>query len=222
LSFLALCLCQGYGWHLLTQAYPNLSSLTLRQCRLTEQELTKIIVACDQLKYLDISDNEVVGESVTKLGPRIETLICGDLSNEETIESILFNISKGNGINVKSLTIFGGLSSLQTLEKFKNLTQLCLHYHTDEENASYLSAIGQLSLNVLVLEQIRCYEQMSAIDERQFSDMLKNSKHMQRLAINGDYEWDLRLSDNCLEKLIKMCPTLEDFSLTGNEKLINF
>lgn len=210
-----MSLCQGYGWHLLTQAYPNLRSLTLRQCRLTEHELTKIIEACDQLKYLDISDNEVVGASVSRLGPRIETLICGDLSNEETIESILTNISKGHGINVKSLTIFGGLSSLERLKKFSNLTQLSLHFHTEEENASYLSAIGQLSLSVLVLEQIRCYEQMSAIDERQFVEMLKNSKQMQRLAINGDYEWDLRLNDNCLQRLITLCPALEEFSLTG-------
>ena len=174
-------------------------------------------MACDQLKYLDISDNEVVGASVTMLGPKIETLICGDLSNEESIESILINISKGHGINVKSLTIFGALSSLECLKNFNNLTQLSLHYHSDEENASYLSPIGQLSLNVLVLEQIRCYEQMSAIDERQFVQMLKNSKQMQRLAINGDYEWDLRLSDDCLQRLINLCPTLEELSLTGSE-----
>ena len=156
-----------------------------------------------------------MGTSVSNLGPRIECLICGDLSNDEPIETILNNITKGNGINLKCLTIFGALSPLEPLNLFRNLSELSLHFHTDEENASYLSAIGCLSLRVLALEQIRCYEQLSAIDDRQFTEMLKKSKELERLVITGDYEWDLRLSDKSLEKLVKLCPNLREINLTG-------
>jgi len=47
-------------------------------------------------------------------------------------------------------------------------------------------------------------------------EMLKKSKQLHKLVISGDYEWVLRLSDKSLEKLVKLCPNLDDISITGN------
>ncbi|CAG2105596.1 unnamed protein product, partial [Medioppia subpectinata] len=214
-----------YGWHLLTQAYPNLSSLTLRQCRLTEPELTKIITACDRLKHLDISDNQWVGASIKHLSAGIESLVCGDLSNDESLEQILANLIAGPGRHLRSLTLSGALSPLHALQHMIELRELELHYHTDDDDegvgaggvtGGVLADIGHLCLHGLVLEQIRCYDQRSAVDERQFQLMLKRSPELRRLAIVGDYEWDLRLSDKSMHRLTVMCPALEDLTLTGN------
>ena len=204
-----------YGWRLLSNAYPDLTSLTLRQCKLSEDQLTKVIQYCTNLHFLDISDNEYVGKSVRYLGPKIECLICGDLSNDEAIDTILSNVAFGNGRHVKYLSIFGALGSLKTFIEFDQLSKLELHFYTDEELPNYLSDIGTLSLTSLVLEQIRCYECPSAINAVQFEQMLQKSSNLKRLQITGDFDWNLRLNDNSLKKLAFLCPNLRELTLNG-------
>jgi len=204
-----------YGWRLLSNAYPNLTSLTLRQCKLSEEQLTRVVQCCTSLHFLDMSDNNYVGKSVRYLGPNIECLICGDLSNDESIESILSNVAFGNGRHVKYLSIFGALGSLKTFVEFDQLSKLELHFYTDEELPNYLSDIGILSLTSLVLEQIRCYECPSAINPTQFEQMLQKSHNLLRLQITGDFDWNLRLNDDCLKKLASFCPHLQELTLNG-------
>lgn len=91
----------GYGWQLLTCAYPNLSKLTLRHCHLHDDEVEKIVRGCLRIKYLDISDNPVTGSALAHVPATLETLIVGDLSTELSIESHLGNIVSGNGRFVK-------------------------------------------------------------------------------------------------------------------------
>jgi hypothetical protein len=201
----------------LTQSYPNLINLTLRQCGLSDTQLTKIINSCHNIKYLDISDNPITGKSLEYLGPNIEALICGDLATDELIETFLMHITNGNGIHVKKLSIFGELSSLKLLKRFKNLEKLELHFFSDEELIDYLSVIGFLSLEELVLEQIRCFDHMSAIDDNQFVLMLKKSCYLKKLVISGEYGWHSRLSNDSLQMLPKLCPILESLTLTGNQ-----
>lgn len=205
-----------YGWRLLSEAYPSLTSLTLRQCKLTEDQLTCVIKHCDRLRFLDISDNLSVGRSVRHLGPEIECLICGDLSNEESIESILSNVAYGNGRHLRYLSVFGALGSLRTFNEFHRLRVLELHFYTDEELPNYLAEIGQLSLTSLVLEQIRCYESPSALNHDQFEQMLRRSKQLQRLQITGDFDWNLRLNDDSMRVLTTLCPQLQELTLNGN------
>lgn len=200
---------------MLSNSYPNLTSLTLRQCKLSESQLTKVIQHCKNLQFLDISDNICVGRSVRYLGPSIECLICGDLSNDEGIDTILSNIAFANGRHVKYLSIFGALGSLKTFSEFDRLSKLELHYYTDEELPNYLSDIGMLSLTSLVLEQIRCYESPSAINVTQFDQMLARSPNLRRLQITGDFDWNLRLNDNSLKKLTTLCPKLQEITLNG-------
>ncbi|KAI2805372.1 putative VIER F-box protein 1, partial [Blomia tropicalis] len=211
-----------YGWRLLSNSYPNLTSLTLRQCKLSESQLTKVIQHCKNLQFLDISDNICVGRSVRYLGPSIECLICGDLSNDEGIDTILSNIAFANGRHVKYLSIFGALGSLKTFSEFDRLSKLELHYYTDEELPNYLSDIGMLSLTSLVLEQIRCYESPSAINVTQFDQMLARSPNLRRLQITGDFDWNLRLNDNSLKKLTTLCPKLQEITLNGNGSLTDY
>ena len=192
-----------------------MTSLTLRQCKLSEKRLTRVIQNCSNLQFLDISDNEYVGKSVRYLGPNIECLICGDLSNDEAIDSILSNVAFGNGRHVKYLSLFGALGSLKTLVEFKQLSKLELHFYTDEELPNYLSDIGVLSLTSLILEQIRCYESPSAINVAQFEQMLQRSPHLRRLQITGDFDWNLRLNDDSMKKLASMCPNLQELTLNG-------
>lgn len=204
-----------YGWRILSNAYPNLTSLTLRQCKLSEEQLTKVVQCCSNLHFLDISDNDYVGHSVRYLGPKIECLICGDLSNDESIEAILSNVAFGYGRHLKHLSIFGSLGSLKMFAEFDQLSKLELHFYTDEELPNYISDIGVLSLTSLVLEQIRCYECPSAINVIQFEQMLQKSSNLQRLQITGDFDWNLRLKDDSLRKLTILCPNLKELTLNG-------
>ncbi|XP_054157446.1 uncharacterized protein LOC128955792 [Oppia nitens] len=207
----------GYGWHLLTQAFHNLTSLTLRQCQLATEDLTKVIDASNQLKHLDIGDNPRLAACIRQIGSRIESLVCGDLSSGEKLDSLLGHIVNGNGKHLKRLSIFGMLGPLDQLKLMTRIDHLELHYYMDDERpVDYLSDIGHLELRTLVLEQIRCYEMISAVDERQFAAMLRNSRDLRQLAITGDYEWDLRLSDKSLDRLSTLCPKLEELTITGN------
>lgn len=204
-----------YGWRLLPDVYSSLTSLTLRQCRLNDRQLTHVIKACQDLRFLDISDNTNVGKSVRHLGPAIECLICGNLSNDESLDKMLSNVAFGNGRHLKSLSMFGGLASLKALVEFDRLTSLELHYYTDEELPNYLGEIGCLSLTSLVLEQIRCYECPSAVSASQFEMMLARSPKLQRLQITGDFDWNLRLNDESLRLLATSCPELQELTLNG-------
>ena len=206
-----------YGWKLLNRTYPLLQSLTLRQCHLNEQQLTTVIRYCSSINYLDISDNQRVGKSVQYLGENIECLICGNLAEDETIEQMLANIAFGNGKNVHYLSIFGPLNdSLKIFKEFDKLNKLELHFHSDnDDQTTWLSDIGLLSLNSLVLEQIRSYESPSTINHQQFEQMLRRSKNLQRLQIIGDFDWNLRLNDFSLQSLSEQCPILKELTLIG-------
>lgn len=204
-----------YGWKLLSQAYPNLTSLTLRQCKLNEDQLTSVIKHCDQLIFLDISDNILIGKSVRYLGPNIKCLICGNLSNYESIDTILSNIVFGNGKFIHYLSLFGALGSLKAFAQFKQLTNLELHFYSDDELATYLADIGLLSLHSLVLEQIRCYESPSVLNHLQFKEMLKHSQNLYRLQITGDCDWNLRINDESLKLLAQLCPQIKELTLNG-------
>lgn len=204
-----------YGWKLLSQAYPNLTSLTLRQCKLNEEQLTSVIKNCDQLIFLDISDNILIGKSVRYLGSNIKSLICGNLSNYESIDTILSNLVFGNGKLIHYLSIFGALGSLKAFAQFKQLTQLELHFYTDDELATYLADIGTLSLHSLVLEQIRCYESPSVLNHLQLKEMLKRSNNLYRLQITGDCDWNLRINDDSLKLLVQLCPQIKELTLNG-------
>lgn len=213
---LTLFLFTDCGWRLLSAAYPKLTSLTLRQCKLTEAQLTIITRNCSSLCFLDISDNIQVGKSVRYLGPSIKCLICGDLSSDESIETIVSNIAFGNGRHVEYLSLFGSLGSLKPFSEFRQLSHLELHYFTDEELPAYLADIGMLSLTSLVLEQIRCYESPSALNHTQFVQMLQRCSRLRRLQITGDFDWNLRLTDESLQKLTTLCPGLQELTLNGN------
>ncbi|KAH9418575.1 hypothetical protein DERP_003900 [Dermatophagoides pteronyssinus] len=218
------CLIDDYGWKLLNRTYPLLQSLTLRQCHLNEQQLTTVIRYCSSINYLDISDNQRVGKSVRYLGENIECLICGNLAEDESIEQILANIAFGNGKNVHYLSIFGPLNdSLKIFKEFDKLNKLELHFHSDnDDQTTWLSDIGLLSLNSLVLEQIRSYESPSTINHQQFEQMLRRSKNLQRLQIIGDFDWNLRLNDFSLQSLSEQCPILKELTLIGNASITDY
>lgn len=161
-----------------------------------------------------------MGRSVRHLGPRIECLIAGDLSNEESIDTILSNLVAGNGRQLKYLSLFGALGPLRAFSEFAQLGKLELHFYTDEELPNYLGDIGSLSLSSLVLEQIRCYECPSAVNAAQFEAMLGRSKGLRRLQITGDFDWNLRLTDESLRRLTILCPVLEELTLNGKSRFL--
>lgn len=64
----------AYGWNLLINSYPFLKYLTLKNCGLTDDSLESILIGFSRLKYLDITDNELItGSRLNLLGNQIFT-----------------------------------------------------------------------------------------------------------------------------------------------------
>ncbi len=64
----------AYGWNLLINSYPFLKYLTLKNCGLTDENLESILIGFSRLKYLDITDNELItGSRLSLLGNQILT-----------------------------------------------------------------------------------------------------------------------------------------------------
>ncbi|KAF7488344.1 hypothetical protein SSS_03416 [Sarcoptes scabiei] len=206
------------------QTFSHLSSLTIRRCKLIAKQLTTIIRHCRNLIYLDISDNIEIGQSIRYLGPKIDCLVCGDLSSKESIESILTNLIKGNGINVRLLSICGKLQdAISSIKSLKNLEELEMHFYVDDEfPREYLTEIGSVTLRSLILEQIRCVDCPSVLNHSQFESILQRSQNLKRLQITGDFEWNLRLNDQSLRILSQKCPELKELTLNGNGSITDY
>lgn len=97
-----------------------------------------------------------------------------------------------------------------------NLESLHLHYFSHEEEPSNVfNVIGCLKVKELVLEQIRCHDLLSAIDDNQFVAMIRGGA-LRKLAILGEYGWILRLSDYAIHELCCKCQRLRHLTLNGN------
>lgn len=199
----------------------SLTHLTLANLGLTDEATEVILKNLNQIQYLDVSMNDLIeGRCFRYLGHSCHTLCTGAYNLQVSLADLMAGISDSNCSQLYHLELTGCLSS--PIKQFYRMKQLrCLvmrFYVNDYDQHSPLASISCLcNLEILVLHQEFCYDELSIVEHNLLCDIAINCKQLKKLEILGEYSWKLQLNDCSLLTLSTNALKLCHLALTGNQ-----
>ncbi|UXI17369.1 uncharacterized protein NH340_JMT03312 [Sarcoptes scabiei] len=218
------------GWNRLVTAYGNqLHTLILRDCDLTDQQLSIVLDGFRNLSHLDIVNNRLKhGDALKNLPRSIKILKIGSIiqqnrsdGNHDVKFMIPFrSICSGNGRGIEELTLYSFvdkefvlITSMINLKKLilSDLMEIIL------DNRSQI-----LYQTVAALQRIKCLEIYQHIpidrpmisDVKHFDTILKNCENLTEFVLNLDpFDFESIINDQFVQQLVNDCPNLSRLQL---------
>jgi hypothetical protein len=197
---------------------PQLKSLIIVDCDITEECLESIVKQCPNLETLDLSQNaDITGESFQYLSSNLVTL---RLSQCDSIEELGLNsmVKSTASHSITHLTISGMISDYMIKIIGQNMPNLksfnCVYGCTRDfgSQTDHLTIVSLLKrLEKLSLQEVDAY--YGSLDDRSLVSIMQSCNALKYLEIHVGSGEQLLVSDKSLSLIANYCSLIESLKI---------
>ena len=214
--------CQGLTWKgiaILGIRFNRLQFLDVSRCELNEHQFGILFQKLNNLRVFNALKpwGEVTFECLSRLGPNIYEIWIG-LEHLKDCNSALKALVRGNGKYLLHLGLivndFGQVDWSVITENIKDLRTLKLTFKSS--SWSNLKEFAKLkNLEFLVLSEVSTNDNESVLTDSSLIQVLVGCSKLRSLAISGNKETTVRITDYSIERIARLCPNMSHMRFMG-------